>query len=64
MSASNMSDDSLLLFHENIRKQVEIDHQSKFAFVSGPTVREYAETLRDEMTRRRLSFSPIAWPIK
>ncbi|MEH2472030.1 hypothetical protein V1281_006783 [Nitrobacteraceae bacterium AZCC 2161] len=59
-----MSDDSLLLFPENIRKQVEIDHQSKFAFVSGPAVREYAESLRDEMTRRRLSFSPIVWPMK
>jgi hypothetical protein len=59
-----MSDESLLQYHENIRKQVEIDQQSDFAFVSGPTVREYAESLREEMTRRRLSFSPIVWPMK
>jgi hypothetical protein len=30
--------------------------------MAGPTVRQYADRLRDEMIKRRLQHSPINWP--
>ncbi len=30
--------------------------------LAGDGVRQYADALREEMERRRLSFTPIDWP--
>jgi len=57
-----MPDDRLIHFYENIRQQAEADRAHKHHFTAGPTVRQYAEKLRDEMIKRRLQHSPIDWP--
>lgn len=62
MSVEHMPDERLTRFYENIRKEVEADRMYKHQFMSGPTVREYADSLRSEMIKRRLSHSPIEWP--
>jgi hypothetical protein len=62
MSVEQMSDERLARFYESIRKQVEADRGSKYQFVAGPTVRQYADNLRSEMIRRRLKHAPIEWP--
>jgi hypothetical protein len=62
MNFENSKDESLLRFYENVRQQVASDLQSdgRYRF-AGDGVRQYAETLRDEMERWRLRFSPIDW---
>jgi hypothetical protein len=62
MSIENMPDERLTLFYENVRQQVDADRQHKHHFMAGPTVRQYADRLRDEMIKRRLQLSPINWP--
>jgi hypothetical protein len=62
MSIEDMPDQRLVLYYENIRKQAEADRALKQRFVAGPTVRQYADKLRDEMVKRRLHHSPIDWP--
>jgi hypothetical protein len=62
MSVEDMPDERLTRFYENIRKEVEADRMYKHRFMAGPTVREYADSLRSEMIKRRLSHSPIEWP--
>ena len=59
----NAKDESLLHYYESVRRQVETDKQSggRYRF-AGATARQYADRLRDEMERRRLSFRPIDWP--
>jgi hypothetical protein len=34
----------------------------KHSFMGGQAVRQYAESLRSEMVKRRLSHAPIEWP--
>jgi hypothetical protein len=62
MSVENMTDERLLVFYENIRQQVEADRPLKYRFIAGPTVRQYADNLRDELIKRRLRHNPIDWP--
>jgi len=62
MSVEDMPDERLTRFYENIRKEVEADRMHKHRFMASPTVREYADSLRSEMIKRRLSHSPIEWP--
>ena len=59
MSASNLSDESLLRFYDNIRAQVEAERTSKTKFMTANSIKEYAEKLRLEMFKRRLQFTPI-----
>ena len=59
MSASNLSDESLLRFYDNIRAQVEAERTSKTKFMTAKSIKEYAEKLRLEMFKRRLQFTPI-----
>jgi hypothetical protein len=56
-----MPDESLTRYYENIRQQVEADRVHKHQFTAGPTVRQYADRLRDEMIRRQLQHSAINW---
>jgi hypothetical protein len=61
MSVENMPDERLVYFNEDIRKQVEADRPFKHKLTSGPTVRQYADRLRDEILRRQLKHDPIDW---
>jgi hypothetical protein len=61
MNFSQMKDERLLLFYENVRQQVALDGKSRYRF-AGEGVKAYADKLRDEMDRRRLRFTPIDWP--
>jgi hypothetical protein len=63
MSFSQTKDENLLAFHENIKRQVNLDKQAggRYRF-AGVGVKQYAEQLREEMDRRRLLFTPIDWP--
>jgi len=62
MKLSSSKDERLLVFYENIRRQVEMDMRSgsRYRF-AGEGVKEYADKLREEMERRRLQFTPIEW---
>ena len=62
MNFSQMKDERILAFYENVRRQVEIDLRSggRYRF-AGEGVKQYAEKLRAEMDRRRLLFTPIDW---
>ena len=59
---SKSSDESLLLFYENVRRQVDADIKSggRYRFIGEP-VKQYADRLGEEMDRRRLRFTPIDW---
>jgi hypothetical protein len=61
MNYSQMKDERLLAFYENVRQQVVLDGDSRYRF-AGDGVRAYADKLRQEMERRRLRFTPINWP--
>ena len=62
MNFSQMKDERILAFYENVRRQVEIDKSAdgKYRF-AGEGVKESAEQLRNEMDRRRLRYSRIDW---
>jgi hypothetical protein len=62
MSVENMPDDRIIHFYENIRQQVEADKANEHQFMTNPTVRQYADSLRSEIIKRRLKHSPIEWP--
>jgi hypothetical protein len=62
MNFPQSKDERLLVFYENVRRQVEIDRQGggRYRF-AGEGVRQYAEKLREEIDRRRLRVTPIDW---
>jgi len=62
MSLEKLSDESVERYYESIRQQAEADRVHKCNFTANPTVRERAEQLRQEMTKRKLWHSPIRWP--
>jgi hypothetical protein len=62
MSIERISDESLSRYYESIRKLAEADRRHQQQFTASLSVRERAETLRQEMIRRRLPHSPIDWP--
>ena len=59
----NMTDESLIAYYESIRRQVAADNQlgARQRLIGG-TVRQYADQLMGEISRRQLSFKPIEWP--
>jgi len=63
MNFLRSKNESLLVFYENIRRQVEADMQSggRYRF-AGDGVKQYPDQLREEMDRRRLRYSRIDWP--
>jgi hypothetical protein len=66
MSLSDLSDESLLRYYESIRKEIEADREAmrrghKHFFANTDAIKKYAASLREEMDRRRLSYSPIVW---
>jgi hypothetical protein len=62
MSVEGMADERLIYFYESIRQQVEADRPHKHRLTAGPTVRQYADQLGNEITKRRLKLPPIQWP--
>ena len=50
---SNSSDESLLVFYENVRRQVDADIKSggRYRFI-GESVKQYADRLGEEMDYR------------
>jgi hypothetical protein len=56
-------DENLIVYYENVRRQVQADTQAggRYRFVGEPG-KQYANRLREEMDRRRLKFTPIDWP--
>ena len=61
MNYSQMKDERLLLFYDAVRQQVILDGNSPYRF-AGDGVRAYAEKLREEMDRRRISIAPSIGP--
>jgi hypothetical protein len=62
MNFSQMKDDRLLAFYENIRRQVDLDVRAGGRYrLAGEGVKQYADKLREEIDRRRLRFTPIIW---
>jgi len=61
MDYSQMKDERLLAFYENVRQQVALDAGSRYRFARDG-VRACADKLREEMDLRRLRFMPINWP--
>jgi hypothetical protein len=59
---SRSRDESLLVFYESVRRQVDADIMSGggYRFI-GESVKHYADRLSEEMDRRRLRFTPIDW---
>lgn len=61
MNYALMKDERLLLFYQAVRQEVMLDGTSRYR-LAGEGVRAYADKLRGEMDRRRLSYTPIDWP--
>ena len=61
MSVSDLSDESLLRYYDNIRTQVEAERGNQHKFMTADSVKEYAESLRTEIFKRRLRCAPIDW---
>jgi hypothetical protein len=59
----NLKDENLLRLYDNIRNQVDRDKMCRHKLTSGEAVRQHADELRDEITRRRLHHVPIDWHI-
>jgi hypothetical protein len=62
MDLSNTKDETLIVYYESVRRQVQADMQAggRYRFM-GESVKQYADRLREEMDRRRLRFTPIDW---
>ena len=61
MALAELNDENLLRLYDNIRDQVSADRMHKHKFMSGGSVRQYADQLRSEITKRRLRHAPIDW---
>ena len=61
MSRSHLSDESLLRYYDSIRTQVDAERNSKHKFMAADSIKDYAESLRIELVKRRLGFTPIDW---
>ena len=62
MNFSTAKDETLLAFYESVRRQLQADIHSGGRYrLVGEAARRYADTLREEMDRRQLRFTPIDW---
>jgi hypothetical protein len=62
MNLSSTKDENLIVYYENVRRQVQADLKAGGRYrLIGEGVKQYADKLRDEMDRRRLRFTPIDW---
>ena len=61
MRVAHLKDETVLRFYESIRTQVEAERQLPHKFMTGDSVKQYAATLREEQTGRRVQHNPIEW---
>ena len=63
MGIELLSDESILRFYEDIRREVAADlaTEDRFRLIGGEAVKQRAERLRIEIDRRRLRCNPIEW---
>jgi hypothetical protein len=62
MEFSKAKDESLLVFYESVRREVQADIRAGGRHrMVGESAQQYAERLRAELDRRRLRFTPISW---
>ena len=62
MNLANATDESLLAIYESVRRQVMADVKLGGRRLAGNAMKQYADLLEDEMSRRQMSFRPIEWP--
>jgi hypothetical protein len=62
MGIEFLSDESILRFYEDIRRQVAADMATRNRYrFAGEAAKQQAERLRMEIDRRRLRCNPIEW---
>jgi hypothetical protein len=61
VSVSHLSDESLLRYYDSIRSHVDAERSSQHKFMAADSIKEYADSLRIELVKRRLRFTPIDW---
>lgn len=63
MKFIDSTDESLLAYYESVRRQVVADNRlgGRYRLI-GTNVKDYADQLQSEMSRRQLRFKPIEWP--
>jgi hypothetical protein len=61
MPLTQLTDASLLLFYNNLRAQVDAERHSQHQLLASDEVRQYGDSLQEELDRRRISFTPIQW---
>ncbi len=62
MSLERLSDEWITRMYEGIRKEVAADIGSDRHPLMGEAMKQRAEMLADELTRRAIRFAPIEWP--
>ncbi|MBN8979437.1 MAG: hypothetical protein J0I08_23510 [Rhizobiales bacterium] len=62
MSLRELSDESILRYHANVRSMVALDIGVDGRTLLGEQARKRAKALEDELTRRGIEFEPIVWP--
>jgi hypothetical protein len=62
MNCSTANDETLIAFYESVRRQVEAHKQSGGRHrLVGASAKKYADTVREEMNRRQMKYTPIDW---
>ena len=62
MDFSLANDETLIAFYESVRRQVEADkHSGGRSRLVGASTKKYADTVREEMNRRQMKYTPIDW---
>jgi hypothetical protein len=61
MAIRDLNDQSLFRLWENIREQVEAERGNRRKFMTARAIREYADSISEELVRRRLQHAPIDW---
>lgn len=62
MGFSQLNDEIIVRFYDNIRIQVAADRGLRYKFMASDTVKQRASAWREEITRSRLQYMPIEWP--
>jgi hypothetical protein len=55
------TDQRLLGFYENVRRQIDADARSGGRYRFDNSVRQFADSLQTELQRRKIKFALIDW---
>ena len=58
---SQSTDKRLLAFYEAVRLQVDADIRAGGRYRFEHSVRQFADSVQDELKRRKIKFAPIDW---